>query len=75
MSINSNRTDAREIRERAAKVRSRWSDIDRMRRTGLPPDIPGNLQRQLVLLHALDRHKVTARRPRRMQLLAAVSNN
>ena len=75
MSDTRNWLDAQGIRQRADEVRAGWSDFDRMLRMGLPPDIPGKLHRQLVLLHALERQNVAARRARRMQIRAAVSIN
>jgi hypothetical protein len=36
--------NALEIEQRAARVRSQWSASERVRRTGLPPDVPARLQ-------------------------------
>ena len=36
--------NALEIEKRAARVRSQWSAAERIRRTGLPPDVPARLQ-------------------------------
>jgi hypothetical protein len=36
--------DALEIEKRAARIRSQWSAAERVRRTGLPPDVPARLQ-------------------------------
>lgn len=33
-----------EIEKRAARVRSQWSAAERVRRTGLPPDVPARLE-------------------------------
>jgi hypothetical protein len=33
-----------DIRERADRIRSAWTQAERSRRTGLPPDIPGALR-------------------------------
>lgn len=33
-----------EIEKRAARIRSHWSAAERVRRTGLPPDVPARLQ-------------------------------
>ena len=33
-----------EIEKRAARIRSQWSAAERVRRTGLPPDVPVRLQ-------------------------------
>jgi len=33
-----------EIEKRAARIRSHWSAAERVRRTGLPPDVPPRLQ-------------------------------
>ena len=35
---------ALEIEKRAARVRSQWTAAERVRRTGLPPDVPARLQ-------------------------------
>jgi len=35
---------ALEIEKRAARIRSQWSAAERVRRTGLPPDVPTRLQ-------------------------------
>ena len=35
---------ALEIEKRAAQIRSQWSASERVRRTGLPPDVPARLQ-------------------------------
>jgi hypothetical protein len=35
---------ALEIEKRAAQIRSQWSPTERVRRTGLPPDVPARLQ-------------------------------
>jgi hypothetical protein len=41
---------ALEIEKRAARIRSHWSASERVRRTGLPPDVPARLQ-QFLLRH------------------------
>ena len=35
---------ALEIEKRAAGIRSQWSATERVRRTGLPPDVPARLR-------------------------------
>ena len=35
---------ALEIEKRAAQIRSQWSASERVRRTGLPPDVPSRLE-------------------------------
>ena len=35
---------ALEIEKRAARIRSLWSTSERVRRTGLPPDVPARIQ-------------------------------
>ena len=35
---------ALEIEKRAARIRSHWSAAERVRRIGLPPDVPARLQ-------------------------------
>jgi len=35
---------ALEIEKRAARIRSQWSAAERVRRTGLPPDVPARMQ-------------------------------
>ena len=35
---------ALEIEKRAAKIRNHWSAAERLRRTGLPPDVPARLR-------------------------------
>jgi hypothetical protein len=39
---------ALEVEQRAAKIRSQWSFAERVRRTGLPPDVPSRL-REFIL--------------------------
>jgi hypothetical protein len=36
--------DAQEVEQRAAAIRRRWSYAERIRRTGLPPDMPFRLR-------------------------------
>ena len=36
--------ESREVRQRAAEIRRHWSPIERVERTGLPPDIPARLR-------------------------------
>lgn len=43
VSISKHR-QALEIEKRAARIRSQWSAAERVRRTGLPPDVPARLQ-------------------------------
>jgi hypothetical protein len=33
-----------EIRKRAAAIRGNWSNVERLRRHGLPPDVPSKLR-------------------------------
>ena len=40
--------ESQEVRKRAAEVRNRWSPIEKIRRTGLPPDVPTRL-REFIL--------------------------
>jgi hypothetical protein len=40
--------DSQEVRKRAAEIRQHWSPLEKIQRTGLPPDIPARL-RQLFL--------------------------
>jgi hypothetical protein len=44
----SNHSNALEIEKRAARVRSHWSASERLRRMGLPPDVPARL-REFIL--------------------------
>jgi hypothetical protein len=46
----SKQVKASEIEKRAARVRSQWSFAERVRRTGLPPDVPSRL-REFILGH------------------------
>jgi hypothetical protein len=39
---------ALEVEKRAARIRSQWSFAERVRRTGLPPDVPSQL-REFIL--------------------------
>lgn len=39
---------ALEIEKRAARIRSQWSAAERVRRTGLPPDVPARLQELIM---------------------------
>jgi hypothetical protein len=39
-----NHLDVLEIERRAAQIRNQWSAAERVRRTGLPPDVPARLQ-------------------------------
>jgi hypothetical protein len=41
---------ALEVEKRAARIRSQWSFAERVRRTGLPPDVPSRL-REFILGH------------------------
>jgi hypothetical protein len=43
-----NKIHSRDVRKRAAEIRSHWSPLERAQRTGLPPDIPTRL-RQYIL--------------------------
>jgi hypothetical protein len=40
--------DLRAVRKRAASIRRNWSSLEKIRRTGLPPDTPARL-RQFIL--------------------------
>jgi hypothetical protein len=42
------RLNVQEVRDRAADIRRNWSPLEKLRRTGLPPDIPMKL-RQLIM--------------------------
>jgi hypothetical protein len=42
------KTDSHDIQERAADIRRNWSPLEKLRRTGLPPDVPARL-RQFIL--------------------------
>jgi hypothetical protein len=35
--------DIGEVRKRAAEIRRQWSPLEKLQRTGLPPDMPPNL--------------------------------
>jgi hypothetical protein len=43
-----NAKELREVRQRAADIRRNWSPLEKIRRTGLPPDTPARL-RQFIL--------------------------
>jgi len=43
-----NSAESPEIRKRAARVRKQWTPLEKIRRTGLPPDVPARL-RQFIL--------------------------
>lgn len=36
--------DVEEVRKRAAEIRRQWSPVEKVRRTGLPPDLPPKLR-------------------------------
>ncbi len=36
--------DVHEVRKRAAGIRRRWSPLEKLQRTGLPPDMPPRLR-------------------------------
>jgi hypothetical protein len=40
--------EAQEVQKRAAEIRRHWSPLEKLRRTGLPPDVPARL-RQFIL--------------------------
>jgi len=40
----SKHSKALEIEKRAAQIRRQWTMSERVRRTGLPPDVPARLQ-------------------------------
>jgi hypothetical protein len=42
--ITSTHDRAKEVRRRAADIRDHWSSLERLRRTGLPPDTPPTLR-------------------------------
>jgi hypothetical protein len=46
--------NAQEIRSRAAEIRKRWSPAERLRRTGLPPDVPDRLRDYILGKPALE---------------------
>jgi hypothetical protein len=43
-----NKLEAQEVQKRAAAIRRHWSPLEKLRRTGLPPDVPARL-RQFIL--------------------------
>lgn len=44
MKTKHKKLDSLEVRNRAARIRSHWSPLERVQRTGLPPDIPARLR-------------------------------
>jgi len=50
---------AQDVQQRAAEIRRQWSPLEKLRRTGLPPDVPARLkqfilgQSQLSWSHAV----------------------
>ena len=46
--------DTHEVERRAAEVRRQWSMAERIRRTGLPPDMPFRLRDLPERLRAVD---------------------
>jgi hypothetical protein len=48
MATRQHNIDLQEVRKRAAEIRRHWSPLEKIRRTGLPPDIPERL-RQFIL--------------------------
>jgi hypothetical protein len=40
--------DSQEVQRRAAEIRRHWSPLEKIQRTGLPPDIPARLK-QFIL--------------------------
>jgi hypothetical protein len=48
MASRYNIPDLQEVRKRAAQIRRHWSPLEKIQRTGLPPDIPERL-RQFIL--------------------------
>lgn len=40
--------ETREVQKRAAEIRRDWSPLEKLRRTGLPPDVPARLK-QFIL--------------------------
>lgn len=40
--------EVQEVQKRAAEIRRQWSPLEKLRRTGLPPDVPARL-RQFIL--------------------------
>jgi hypothetical protein len=56
--------DIDEVRKRAAQIRRNWSPTEKLRRTGLPPDMPPKL-RQFFLGTPQHAWCVAAEGPRR----------
>lgn len=48
MAMRHHTINSQEVRKRAAEIRQHWSPLEKIQRTGLPPDIPARL-RQLFL--------------------------
>jgi len=40
--------DVDEVRKRAAEIRRHWSPLEKLRRTGLPPDMPPKLRQYFL---------------------------
>jgi hypothetical protein len=51
MAAPRHKIEAQEVQQRAAEIRRGWSPLEKIRRTGLPPDVPARL-RQFILGHA-----------------------
>jgi hypothetical protein len=54
--------EAQEVRKRAAEIRRHWSPLEKLRRTGLPPDIPARLK-QFILGGSPEWSPAVCRRP------------
>lgn len=39
---------AQEVRKRAAEIRGHWTSLERLHRTGLPPDVPARLRNYIL---------------------------
>jgi hypothetical protein len=48
MATRQKTVDSLDVQRRAAEIRRHWSPLEKIRRTGLPPDIPERL-RQFIL--------------------------
>jgi hypothetical protein len=48
MATRHHKVEAQEVQKRAAEIRRHWSPLEKLRRTGLPPDVPARL-RQFIM--------------------------
>jgi hypothetical protein len=48
MATRNKLVDVEEIRNRAAEIRKHWSPLEKLRRTGLPPDMPPKLRQYFL---------------------------